>query len=128
MTFVMQHAPLPIEALVAMESYAHAAKFGRELAGELGGHIKWLLWRAGYTVVLVPPSTLKLFVTGKGNAAKDQVMMAVLKRWGFESPNNDVADSYGLARFAQSLGEPTQSVAVSAMAKKCTKLAGGTPA
>ncbi|MDH5184460.1 MAG: hypothetical protein OEX12_11285 [Gammaproteobacteria bacterium] len=48
----------------------------------------------------IPPTSLKKFITGKGNAKKDTIMMEVYKRWGYEAPDNDLADAYGLAMAA----------------------------
>jgi crossover junction endodeoxyribonuclease RuvC len=40
---------------------------------------------------------LKKFVCGKGTANKEQVMLQVFKRWGYEAATNNMADGYGLA-------------------------------
>lgn len=53
--------------------------------------------RGDYKVV--PPTSLKQFVTGKGNANKDLMMMSVLKNWDIETKNNNEADAVGLAMF-----------------------------
>lgn len=45
----------------------------------------------------VSPNELKKFVTGKGNATKDIMMQQVLKKWGYEAKDNNVADAYALA-------------------------------
>ena len=49
--------------------------------------------------LVVPPSTLKKFVTGKGNAKKDQMLLKTFKRWGVEFNDHNVCDAYGLARY-----------------------------
>jgi Holliday junction resolvasome RuvABC endonuclease subunit len=69
--------------------------------GELGYAIKQVLYLRGWTIVLVPPATLKKFTTGKGNVEKDGVRMHVLKRWGYESSDNNDADAYALRRFGE---------------------------
>ena len=51
-------------------------------------HIPWME---------VSPNELKKFVTGKGNATKDIMMQQVLKKWGYEAKDNNVADAYALA-------------------------------
>jgi crossover junction endodeoxyribonuclease RuvC len=43
------------------------------------------------------PNELKKFVTGKVNATKDIMMQQVLKRWGYEAKDNNIADAYALA-------------------------------
>ena len=65
--------------------------------------MKHELYKREKAVVEVPPSTLKKFVTGKGNAKKDQMMLAIYKRWGTEFDNNDAADAYALAQYGRTL-------------------------
>jgi len=49
---------------------------------------------------IVTPGELKKFITGKGQAKKDLILLNVFKRWGVEFDNSDLADAYGLARMA----------------------------
>ena len=51
----------------------------------------------------VAPTSLKKFVTGKGNAKKDLMLLSVYKRWGFDTTNDNKADAYGLAQFGRAL-------------------------
>lgn len=49
-------------------------------------------------VLVVPPATLKKYATGKGNATKDQVLMAVTRRYTtWCGDTNDEADAVVLA-------------------------------
>ena len=106
--WLVQHlAMLPEIHHIAMENYSPGSKFGREKLGELGGLVKKTLRQhvpgdAGYPTLVVP-TQVKLFVTGSGKGDKDQVTKEVLRKWGFDAPNNDVADAYGLAKVAQAL-------------------------
>jgi len=90
---------------VCIEGYAHNAKYGREAAGELGGVIRMLLYSLDIPFYIVQVKSLKCFVSGRGDADKDQMQMYVYKTWGFEAPNNDVADAYGLAKMAHAVHE-----------------------
>lgn len=103
MEFVLGENVTGTTTAIAVEGYAFGAKNGRESSGELGGFLRWNLWRAGLDARVVPPTTVKKFLTGSGGTKKDEMMMACLKRFGFESPNNDVCDAYVLARFAWDL-------------------------
>lgn len=47
--------------------------------------------------IIVAPTTLKKFITGKGNSPKDIMMMAVYKRYGIEFTNNNLCDAFSLA-------------------------------
>ena len=89
---------------IAMEGYAPAAKFGANMSGELGAAVK-LCIRNAYDIpvdypLVVAPSTLKKYVTGKGNVQKQQVMLQTFKKWGVELTDDNAADAYGLARIA----------------------------
>lgn len=92
---------------VCMEGYASASKFGREQAGELGAIVKRALRAVLDPPVcyptIVPPKSLKKFVTGNGNAAKDNMLLGVYKKWGKEYGNNNLADAYSLARMAEAV-------------------------
>jgi Holliday junction resolvasome RuvABC endonuclease subunit len=59
-------------------------------------------------VVEIPPSNVKKYATGKGNAAKDHVLAAVVRRYPqAEVSGNDEADSLVLAAMAhRHLGRP----------------------
>lgn len=54
---------------------------------------------------IVSPTSLKKFVSGKGNCPKDQMFLETYKRWGVEFPDNDQCDAYGLARIALAMTE-----------------------
>lgn len=86
--------------LVAIEGYAMGSKTRPQMAGELGGHLRLLLWQAGIPYIIVPPTLVKKYATGKGTSPKDVMMMSVFKRWGYESPCNNTCDAYVLSRIA----------------------------
>ncbi len=96
--------------MICMEGYSFGAKSSREVLGELGGVIKVALYQAlpepACYPTLVPPPTLKKWTTGAGNCSKDQMMLGVYKKWGFDPPNNDEADAYALARLAAATLNP----------------------
>lgn len=91
---------------VCMEGYANGSKFGREVAGELGYATKRLLrrWHPQQLLpTIVPPTSLKKFVTGKGNAKKNEMLLGVYKKWGVEYSDDNLADAYSLARVGEAL-------------------------
>lgn len=81
---------------VFIEGYAYGAKCSREALGELGGVLRLLAYERGWSIVVVPPSTLKAYVTGKGSAPKEQVILHVYKRWGYSASDNNDADARAL--------------------------------
>jgi len=48
----------------------------------------------------VTPSRLKKFVSGKGQSKKEMMLKEVYKRWGEDFDDNNLCDSYCLARYA----------------------------
>jgi Holliday junction resolvasome RuvABC endonuclease subunit len=82
---------------VAMEGYAFSSQMANML-GELGGMVKMTLRDFGIYPLIVPPTNLKKYVTGKGNGIpKSQIMLYAYKKWGVELADDNAADSYGLA-------------------------------
>jgi Holliday junction resolvasome RuvABC endonuclease subunit len=51
--------------------------------------------------IIVPPTVLKKYVTGKGNASKAQMMEGVAKKWGPQFDNDNLADAYALAQYCK---------------------------
>jgi Holliday junction resolvasome RuvABC endonuclease subunit len=79
-----------------VEGYSFASKNQREAMGELGGAARLMLAELGWTTIIVPPTTLKKFVTGSGSAPKEQMILHVYKRWAYEAPDNNAADAFAL--------------------------------
>lgn len=99
--------------LVVIEGYAFGGKFNNSLQYELGAVIRMRLYEDSTLFVEVPPTSLKKFVTGKGNAKKDLMLLNVYKRWEFDTEDDNEADAYGLAQFGRAMiGEPTGVPAV----------------
>jgi crossover junction endodeoxyribonuclease RuvC len=48
--------------------------------------------------IIVAPTSLKKFITGKGNYPKDQVILEIYKRYGISFDDNNLADAFGLAQ------------------------------
>lgn len=92
---------------IAIEGYAFGSQMAN-MAGELGGMIRLALFdkyrfqteEAAFPLV-VPPTSLKKYITGKGRVDKNQILLAVYKKWGVEFTDDNAADSYGLARIAR---------------------------
>ena len=93
--------PMPAEdTLVAIEGAAFGKPFQAFHLGELAGVIKYLLAVNRYTVILVPPTTLKKFATGKGNATKEE--MNLINRWEYHNSNDNIVDAFCLMKYAES--------------------------
>lgn len=86
--------------LVVLEGYAYAGHQAHQL-GELGGVIRVALHDAGIPWVAVPPATVKKLATGAGNAKKEQVLLAAVRRLGYTGDSNDEADALWLLEAAR---------------------------
>lgn len=85
---------------MAMEGYAHGSVFNREKLGELGGIVKLAWYKAsGNDPVIVAPTVLKKYVTGKGTASKKEMIAAVNSKWNTDIKDNNIADAFGLAHY-----------------------------
>ena len=95
--------------LVVVEglAYASPSPFSAERAG-----LWWLVidheLRRQVPVAVVPPAVRAKYATGRGNAGKDEVLAAVVRRYpAVEVTGNDEADALILAAMgARYLGEP----------------------
>lgn len=95
----------------AMEGYSYGAQMAH-MAGELGATVKHELAVWGYDKpdykypLIVPPSVLKKYVTGKGTGVqKNQILLNIYKKWGVEFNDDNAADSYALARMAAGMAD-----------------------
>jgi crossover junction endodeoxyribonuclease RuvC len=98
--------------VVVLEGYSYGSR-GRSVfdIGELGGGVRLLLHRLDIPFVEVPPSTLKKYATGQGNAGKDAMIAEAVRRFGFPGHSNDEADAWLLWCLArQAYGAPVARV------------------
>jgi crossover junction endodeoxyribonuclease RuvC len=93
---------------VCMEQYGFEGAHARHsYIGEGGGAIKLALLAQlgdplGYPT-LVGTGQLKIFVTNRGTSKKNEMLLGVYKKWGYETRDDNLADAYGLAQVARSL-------------------------
>jgi Holliday junction resolvasome RuvABC endonuclease subunit len=97
----------PISGLVVIEDYAfsRANAHAHEL-GELGGAVKVMLTTSDIAWTTVPPTVLKKFATGRGNADKTAMAVAAVKANGHEFTDDNECDAWwlhtmGMYRFSQ---------------------------
>jgi crossover junction endodeoxyribonuclease RuvC len=90
-----------------MEGFAFAAKGKQHEIGGLGWIIRVALDEAGIRWVEVPPTSLKMFATGRGNANKSEVVVAAVQRLGLTPKDDNQADAAWLEEFGHHLlGKP----------------------
>lgn len=95
-SIVKPYGPLDIECFV--EGYAYGAKYQRESLAELGGVMRRYLHIAKLNFWIIPPTSLKLFVTGTGKASKNYMKKCTKEKWNQIFKSDDVCDAYGMSR------------------------------
>ena len=96
--------------LVVLEdlpTHAH----GAGITGMASGVVRLMCLRASVPYVLLPPATLKKYATGRGNADKGDMRMALFQRTGVDVRDDNQVDALWL-RYAglQALGCPEVSL------------------
>jgi crossover junction endodeoxyribonuclease RuvC len=96
-TAVLDHARSADLVVVEGPSYGSTGAGQHERAG-----LWWLVFdvlaEADLPVAVVPPACRCRYATGRGNASKDQVLAAVIRRYpDVDVDGNDQADAYVLA-------------------------------
>jgi crossover junction endodeoxyribonuclease RuvC len=95
--------------LVVIEGPSYASTASASAHDRSG--LWWLLIDAftvrGWRVIEASPNTRAKYATGKGNASKDQVLAAAVRRFEFDIDNNNAADAAWLAAIGHDLlGQP----------------------
>ena len=92
---------------VAVEDTVRAS-YSATVLGELAGVVKMtchtVLTGPGKYPLKVPPTMVKKYATGRGNAKKVEVVLSVYKHFGLEIRDDNEADAYVLARIASGYG------------------------
>jgi crossover junction endodeoxyribonuclease RuvC len=88
---------------IFIEGYSFMSK-GRSVfnLGELGGIFRLVLARKWGGYYEIPPTSLKKFITGKGNAKKQILLEQTYRKWGLGSEtlkDDNQVDAFGLAKF-----------------------------
>jgi len=98
---------------VAIEDYSFGSVGLVFSIAEITGFVKYKLWEMGKPAIPVPPTAIKKWATGKGNAKKEAMIAAFQEKTGvnlaeslplnkqkpFSSPISDIVDSYHIACF-----------------------------
>ena len=89
--------------VVFIEGYSYASS-GKSITqiSELVGHIKHSILsevKKDVKIAFIPPTSLKKFATGRGNAKKIDMILSSTKK-GFETNDDNLADAFHLARMA----------------------------
>ena len=98
---IKEHPPVPKVVCIEAPAFSKNNSHTVEING-LYVLIRTIIYDYHPQVKIISPtsSQLKKWTAGHGRALKEKMMMKVLKHWGYEPGNNDMADAYALAQFA----------------------------
>jgi Holliday junction resolvasome RuvABC endonuclease subunit len=98
--------------LVVIEDFVTRSP-AASLLGMVHGAVRLELHTQNTPFVLVPPATLKKFATGKGNATKADMRMALYKRAGLDVADDNQVDAAWLHMLGmEALGRPVVDLPV----------------
>jgi Holliday junction resolvasome RuvABC endonuclease subunit len=63
-------------------------------------YVRVLMYGEEIIFSTISPTEVKKFVTGKGTAKKELMLLKTFKRWGASFDDNNLCDAYCLARYA----------------------------
>lgn len=93
--------------LVCVEGYAHGRTNQAHQIGELGGLIRVEMFAQDLRYEVIPPNSLKMFATGRGNADKGAMLAHAIRRLGYDGSDHNQADALWLRAIGHALaGEP----------------------
>lgn len=102
---------LNVRDSIILEGYAMGAKGNTFTIGENTGVLKHLMFNKKILHNTAPPTTIKKFATGKGNANKEDMYIAFVEETGVNlmsffpskvlcSPVSDIVDAFYMAKYA----------------------------
>lgn len=83
---------------VGIEGYAYGTYMKSEVLGELGGVLKRAFYLVRLPTYVIPPTKVKKFATGKGNANKTMVVTSTVMKYNLDIKNDNEADAFVIAR------------------------------
>jgi Holliday junction resolvasome RuvABC endonuclease subunit len=87
-----------VTTVAVIEGYSYGSNMSRSHSiGEWGGIARLVLFQHDVRTFVIPPQTLKQFITDKGNTKKEDMKLWVFKRYKQEFKSNDECDAYALA-------------------------------
>ena len=81
---------------VYIENYGFASKGRVVYQGELGGIVRYMLWKHGVKYHDIPPTIAKKVLTGKGNCEKSLILKELYKKYKIDVDDDNIADACNL--------------------------------
>ncbi|MFJ7982335.1 hypothetical protein ACIQ1D_18915 [Lysinibacillus xylanilyticus] len=92
---------------IIIEGFAYGARGNAvDFQYGLGWLIRAMMYSEKFAYTEATPSQLKKFISNRGNAKKEDLVLPLFKKWGYENHSDNIRDAYGLARMAYSMYNP----------------------
>lgn len=92
---------------VVLEGYSYGSRFQSHQLGELGfAYRQYLYHQYAERSYVVPPKTVKKFITGNGNANKRLVADCISRDYSLEFDTEDLSDACAMALFGAGIINP----------------------
>lgn len=90
--------------VVCIEGFSFGSK-GKAVSTQygIGFAIRFALRDMGIKFIVPTPGQVKKFATGSGSSSKDNMVLPIFKKWGFEHDSDNVRDAFVLAQIARSI-------------------------
>ncbi len=90
--------------VVCIEGFSFGSK-GKAVSTQygIGFAIRFALRDMGIKYIVPTPGQVKKFATGSGSSSKDNMVLPIFKKWGFEHDSDNVRDAFVLAQIARSI-------------------------
>lgn len=97
---------------VVIEHYAFGKFSSAYSLAELGGVLRYKLYKEDIPFIEIAPTTLKKYFTGRGDAKKEDIKAWIYKRYQYEfmDKTNDEADAFVCACYGFSVLYPDKTV------------------
>jgi crossover junction endodeoxyribonuclease RuvC len=102
MDFIQKYDGIKLVVMEALAMNSRNSSALTQLSG-LNYLLRNELYEKTLPFIIVAPTSLKKFITGKGNCPKELILMEVYKHYGKEFRDNNLADAYGLAKTGEAL-------------------------
>jgi len=98
--------------LVCIEGMAFCTRNTSALIqlGVLNYFVRHLCYKHNIKFCIIAPTTAKRFATGRGNSKKDEIMLEVYKRWKKSFSDDNLCDSFVLAKIGQALLDKDEKI------------------
>lgn len=88
---------------VGMEDYSFGTRGQAFYMGELGGMLKLIASDLKWKMLVIPPTMVKKYATGKGNADKSLMLKEVYKTWNKDFDDDNICDAFVIAALTNAI-------------------------